>query len=256
MLLHLDPTTVPPHYKSPSQKTRVMTEAWTHSNMYCPNCGNLKLSQFPNNKAVADFFCAKCSDEYELKAKKGKVGKTIVSSDYATMIARLHSNTNPNLFFLSYTKSLEVKDFFGIPKYFFIPEIIEKRKPLPPSNKRAGWVGSNILFHLIPKVGIIDIIVDGQILLQSQVLNQWQQTLFMQGTKDLKARSWLLDIILEIEKLNKKDFTLAEIYKAENTLKSKHPENNHIRDKIRQQLQVLRDKKYLDFMSPGNYRLI
>jgi type II restriction enzyme len=32
-----------------------------------------------------------------------------------------------------------VNNFFVIPKYFFIPEIIEKRKPLSETAKRAGW---------------------------------------------------------------------------------------------------------------------
>jgi type II restriction enzyme len=34
-----------------------------------------------------------------------------------------------------------------------------------------------------------------------------------------------------------------------------YPNNRHVRQKIRQQLQVLRDHRYLDFVSRGNYRL-
>jgi len=45
-----------------------------------------------------------------------------------------------------------------------------------------------------------------------------------------------------IEKLNKKDFTLQEMYNFEAILKQKYPNNNFIKDKIRQQLQFLRDK--------------
>ena len=43
--------------------------------------------------------------------------------------------------------------------------------------------------------------------------------------------------------------------KGYNELSKKHPDNRHIKDKIRQQLQVLRDKGYLEFSSRGNYRL-
>ena len=32
-----------------------------------------------------------------------------------------------------------------------------------------------------------------------------------------------------------------------------HPENRHVRDKIRQQLQVLRDKGFLEFVGRGEY---
>jgi type II restriction enzyme len=45
-----------------------------------------------------------------------------------------------------------------------------------------------------------------------------------------------------IEMLNKKDFTLQEMYNFENILKQKYPNNNFIKDKIRQQLQFLRNK--------------
>ena len=34
-----------------------------------------------------------------------------------------------------------------------------------------------------------------------------------------------------------------------------HPNNTHVRDKIRQQLQVLRDLGFLQFFGSGSYRL-
>ncbi len=243
-------------YTSNSQKARVLSENWTLENIFCPNCGAINLNEFGNNKEVADFFCSGCKDEYELKSKKGKVPSKITDGAYLSMIKRLNSATNPNLFFLSYSADYQVTDFLAIPKYFFTPEVIEKRKPLASTAKRAGWTGCNILFHKIPKVGIINIIIDGQILPKQSILNQWQKTLFMQGTKDLKARSWLLDIVLEIEKLGQEVFKLEDIYKSEATLAIKHPGNNHIRDKIRQQLQVLRDRGYLVFLERGVYQVV
>ena len=35
-----------------------------------------------------------------------------------------------------------------------------------------------------------------------------------------------------------------------------HPENNHVKPKIRQQLQVLRDAGVLEFVSRGKYRVV
>ena len=56
------------------------------------------------------------------------------------MIERIQSLTNPDFFFLNYNPcTLEVKNFILIPKYFFVPEIIEKRSPLSPTARRAGW---------------------------------------------------------------------------------------------------------------------
>jgi len=58
-----------------------------------------------------------------------------------------------------------------------------------------------------------------------------------------------------VEKLENKEFSLEEIYTFENFLSKKHPENKHIKDKIRQQLQILRDKGYLEFINRGFYKI-
>lgn len=46
-------------HTSLSQKIRVLSEAWMHSEIFCPNCGNLKVSSYENNKPVADFYYEK-----------------------------------------------------------------------------------------------------------------------------------------------------------------------------------------------------
>ena len=51
-----------------------------------------------------------------------------------------------------------------------------------------------------------------------------------------------------------KEFSLSEVYAFEDRLRAIYPNNRFVRQKIRQQLQVLRDHGYLDFVSPGNYR--
>ena len=40
-------------------------------------------------------------------------------------------------------------------------------------------------------------------------------------------------------------FTLARVYESENLLKKMYPNNNHIKAKIRQQLQSLQDYDYV-----------
>lgn len=60
---------------------------------------------------------------------------------------------------MNYNKQdLHVKDFLMVPKYFFSPEIIEKRKPLSDTARRAGWVGCNIVLKQIPEEGRIFIV--------------------------------------------------------------------------------------------------
>jgi type II restriction enzyme len=55
--------------------------------------------------------------------------------------------------------------------------------------------------------------------------------------------------------LGKKEFNLAAVYAHETPLARLHPGNHHVRDKIRQQLQVLRDADLLKFLGHGEYRL-
>lgn len=132
-------------------------------NIFCPCCGQPHIHKLDNNKPVADFECKckRCGETFELKSKKGKIGKKISDGAYGTMIERITSTDNSDLFILKYTSSFEITDLYVIPKFFFVPSIIEKRKPLLPTAKRAGWVGCNILISQIPFQGKIDIISHG-----------------------------------------------------------------------------------------------
>jgi type II restriction enzyme len=110
------PTHIAKFYTSNSQRLRVMTEYWVGKSIFCPNCGNA-LHNFENNMPVADFYCKKCSEQYELKSKNGNIGSKIVDGAYFTMIERLQSENNPDFFFLSYNQStFEIKNFLTIPK--------------------------------------------------------------------------------------------------------------------------------------------
>jgi type II restriction enzyme len=244
------------NYKSPSQKIRVLTEGWVDKQIYCPNCGELKIDKYEDNRPVADFFCSSCNEEYELKSKKDSMGSKILDGAYQTMIERLKESNNPNFFFLNYSKhNFEVLNFFVIPKHFFTPEIIEKRKPLSENARRANWVGCNILTSGIPRTGKIFFVKNKIVEPKNNVLENWQKTLFLRQEKEILAKGWLLDIIICIEKLGKKSFYLDEVYAFEKELSKKHPDNKHINDKIRQQLQILRDKGYLSFVDKGKYKL-
>jgi type II restriction enzyme len=235
---------------------RVLTEQWVDKFIYCPNCGQLEIDKYPNNKPVADFYCSQCQEEYELKSKQGAIGAKVVDGAYSSMLQRLGSSNNPNFFLLDYDlSSLSVKNFLVIPKHFFVPRIIEKRKPLLSTARRAGWTGCNILLSSIPQTGKIYFIRDKKIEPKKKVLAEWKKTLFLRDEKEISEKSWLLDIMRCIEKLDNSRFTLDTMYAFENELSKLHPINRHVKDKIRQQLQILRDKGYLDFISRGEYKL-
>ncbi|MBC5862026.1 restriction endonuclease [Flavobacterium sp. F339] len=241
-------------YKSNSQIARVLTENWVKENSYCPNCGELSLNDFENNMPVADFHCINCKEEFELKSKNGKLSSIINDGAYDSMIRRITSDTNPNFFFLTYDKNT-VNNFLVIPKHFFTPEIIIKRKPLSENAKRAGWIGCNIDISKVPESGRIFIVKNSNIIDQEQVYNKLKNTAFLKSKK-LESRGWILDIMICIEEIRKESFTLEDVYSFENKLKIKYPNNNHIKDKIRQQLQFLRDKGLIEFNGRGHYRKI
>jgi type II restriction enzyme len=244
------------NYTSPSQRIRVISEHWVGKEVFCPSCGS-SLFRYENSRPAADFFCPSCEEDFELKAKKDKIGSSLVDGEYTTLIHRLESNSNPNLYLLNYdSSSLELLNFLIVPKQFFVPQLIKARKPLSKTARRAGWTGCNIQFEKIPQLGKIYYIQNKKLVPKSVVLKNWEKTLFLKQSNDLKQRGWTLDIIHCIESLNQTEFVLDDIYDCEDELSTKHPGNHNIKAKIRQQLQILRDGRFLTFLGRGKYHLL
>src|SRR5215510_247978 len=167
-------------YMSGSQTARAWTERWVRDWVYCPSCGSSKIDPFPNNSPVADFFCESCKEEYELKSQKGGFGRKVLDGAFRTKCERLAASNNPNLFLLNYDlKQRSVVNFFVVPKHFFVRKIIQERKPLAATARRAGWIGSNILLNEIPTSGKIFIVRGGQPEPKDSVLALWKKTLFL-----------------------------------------------------------------------------
>ena len=240
-------------YNSNSQIARILSEDWVKENSYCPNCGELPLNEYENNRPVADFYCKKCKEEFELKSKNGKLTPTITDGAYSTMIERINSDNNPNFFFLTYTKQWTVNDFLIIPKQFFTKEIIIKRPPLAETAKRAGWIGCNIDISKVADAGKVFLIKNAQTIDQEIVRETFNKTLFLRS-KSKDSKGWILDIMNCIDLIKSDSFYLEDVYKFEDKLKSKYPNNKFIKDKIRQQLQLLRDKGIIEFNGRGTYR--
>lgn len=197
-------------YHSKSQIARVLTENWTEMYMYCPICGWQTISKFPNNKAVADFYCPNCKSEFEQKSKNGAFGNKIADGAYSTFIQRINSNHNPDFLMMSYSlEKMRVENMFFVPKHFFVPDVVEKRKPLSKTAKRAGWVGCNILLDKIPTQGRITVVENGTALDKDSVLNQvkWAQKI---KTENILARGWLIDILHCVNAISSDIFTVEK----------------------------------------------
>lgn len=87
------------------------------------------------------------------------------------------------------------------------------------------------------------------------MIETWNKTAFL-GKQKQDSRGWTIEILNLIETISENQFTLQQMYSFESFLKNKFPNNNFIKDKIRQQLQVLRDNGLLEFKENGLYRKI
>lgn len=243
-------------YKSASQIARVLTEDWLARNMYCPICGEVSIRKAEPNAPVKDYVCEHCKSQYELKSKKSNSESfqtTVVDGVYRTMIERITSLDNPSFFFMHYDH-YEVNNLVIVPKCFFTPSVIERRDALTKTARRAGWEGCNILMRQIPSIAKIPIIINGMSRPIPEVVAHYQRVFNLQ-TKSVESRGWLMDTLHLVERLDEV-FTLNQMYFFVDELQLKHPSNNHIKDKIRQQLQFLRDKGIVEFKGRGIYRKI
>ena len=242
-------------YKSNSQIARRLTEDWCSDEMYCPSCLNNKLHTHPNNQKVSDFFCVNCNNEFQLKSSNKKFSKKIVDGEYNTMIQFITSDSTPHFVLMHYSKDeWVVKNLILIPKFFISTSIIERRNPLSSTAKRAGWVGCNILLSKISNYGKINIIKNEHIIDKQTVHKKLEKMTFLNKQKP-NLRGWTLDVLNCVEDLNKKEFSLKDIYLKKDYLNDLYPDNHHIEAKIRQQLQILRNNGILKFMSKGRYKL-
>ncbi|MHA7881679.1 hypothetical protein [Nitratireductor rhodophyticola] len=71
-----------------------------------------------------------------------------------------------------------------------------------------------------------------------------------------QRNGWLADVRDCVLDLEKSTFTLDEVYQYERQLSSLYPDNRFVREKIRQQLQMLRDLNLLSFVDSGRYCLL
>jgi len=240
-------------YKSESQKIRVISEAWAERNAFCASCGGILIRE-RNNARVLDFKCAGCKGQFELKSTRGNFSRKVPDGAFKTMMSRLRDISSPDFFFLTYdVNSFRVTNLFAVPTSFLDTTVIEKRKPLGVYARRAGWVGCNIMMDRIPEVGKVFYVKKSKIITKKDVMKKWGRTAFLRSQNNIEARGWALEILRNIQSLNTREFTLQKMYDFEGQLKSKYPNNNFIRAKIRQQLQVLRDAGLIVFKGRGRY---
>jgi type II restriction enzyme len=242
-------------YKSASQRARVATELWGARNLYCASCKSPRLRPMPHNTAAIDYVCSVCQSPFQLKSQSRVFGRKIVDAAYSKMRRAIVEDRTPNLYILHYDlPSWKVETLILIPRFAFTLSALESRKPLGPTARRAGWVGCNILLDRIPSDARIAVIHNGQALPNRAVRHEYDRLRPLQEL-DSEKRGWTLDVLQIIRSLEMAEFTLRDAYAHAKELTNLHPKNFHVHEKIRQQLQVLRDLGVIDFLGRGNYRL-
>jgi len=242
-------------YKSASQRARVVTEAWAEDNLFCPNCTSQKLTRLKNNARVNDFACPICNFWYQLKSQQTSIGNYIPDGAYATMMDAIKNGNAPNFYFMHYDLATwRVKKLILVPHFAFPASAIMQRKPLSATARRAGWVGCNISLSHIPVEARI-VVVDNTVALPTEEVRAKFQLVKPLAMIDIKERNWTLDVLNAIRTLGKNIFTNEDAYTLVPQLKQQHPHNLHIREKIRQKLQVLRETGLLIHVERGRWRI-
>ncbi len=242
-------------YKSATQRARVGTEAWGATNLFCPACESPSLDIAPPNTVAVDYFCPVCKSPFQLKSKSTPLGSKIVDAAYSEMKRAILEDRTPNLFVLHYDlDTWAVRTVLLVPHFAFALSAVERRKPLASTARRAGWVGCNILLEKIPVHARIPVVSEGSPHTPREVRSSYDRLRPLEKLR-VEKRGWTLDVLQVVQSLGKLEFTLADVYAHTNALAKLHPNNAHVRDKIRQQLQVLRDLGLLKFLGDGSYRL-
>ena len=250
------PTSEIGRYTSNRQRARVASEAWGETNLFCANCTSSKLTRTRTNTPAIDYACPRCDALFQLKSQGHRIGVSIPDAAYDKMCEAIAADKTPNLFALHYEPdSWCVKNLILIPRFALTISFIKRRRPLSPDAERHGWVGCTILLGSIPAEARIPVVTDGKVAPANQVREQYRR-LRPLARLGVETRGWTLDVLNAVRSLNKSEFALPEVYTLETALGRLHPKNRHVRHKIRQQLQVIRDLGFLEFLGGGNYRLL
>lgn len=239
-------------YRSPSQVARVLSEPWVQDNVPCPRCGG-QLQLFAAGTKVRDLSCMDCSEPFQLKSQKAVIKASVLGAAYRPTIDSLRAGNHPSLLLLHYDPDdLRVRDLLAVPRSALTATVVQRRKKLGHAARRAVWEGCVFRLDRVPDRAKLWVVRDSNPQSQATIMESWR-SLESLSTRSFSGRGWLFDVLKCIEALQP-EFSLADVYVFEERLARNHPRNAHVRPKIRQQLQRLRNASVVEFMGRGRYR--
>jgi len=253
MQLHIDPS-LAAGYRSQSQIARVLSERWFRENAYCIACTGNHLQQMPANNKSTDFVCPACARTYELKSSAKPHKSLLPDGEYNTMLAAIGRSNPPTLVMMTRTSTWSITSLTALHPVFLTPEMIVKRKPTRPRARNQDWTGCDIRLDFLAPDAKISIIHNNIAVNPSIVRKNFRRFDSLNEIKP-SARGWTTLTLRLVRSLQKQTFTSKDIYSLEAEFSAVYPGNHHVRDKIRQQLQRLRDMGFLKFHGDATYSI-
>ena len=131
---------------------------------------------------------------------------------YSEMKRSILDDHTPNLYVLHYDLTQwAVRTVILIPHFALALSAVERRKPLAPTARRAGWVGCNIVLDKIPLHARIPIIQEGNVRPRQAVRDAYQRLRPLEKLQ-VEKRGWTLDVLQVVQSLNKPEFLLSDVY--------------------------------------------
>ncbi len=223
----------------------VSASDWVESEVYCAVCGSASIERLDG----ADFRCPACREEFRLKSARGAIGDKVAENAYISTLKGVKRLKNPNYLFLSRGER-RVAELYIVPKYFLLPETVTKRPP-----KGDGRVGCYINYGIIPEQGKVAVVRNGVQINKQEVMRRVCQANALKED-DIAVRGRLFDILNIVNSFENPVFTLEEICAYSDSLKKKHIDCGDIRDMIRDQLQIMRDRGIIEFVASGLYKKV
>lgn len=248
------PASLASSYRSKSQQARVVSESWGAEELFCAACISDELDSFDNNNASSDFQCPNCRERYQLKSQSRPFARRVLGANYQKMCDAIAAETAPSYYLLHYAReSWMVRDLMLVPHPSITVSALVKRPPLRATARRAHWEGYCLDLDRVPTAAKIVVVRDGTERPKADVRADYAR---ISPVLEMKAesRGWTLDVLRCVERLKISIFRNEDVYAFESKLAALHPGNRHVIPKVRQQLQVLRDKGLIEHVERGVWR--
>lgn len=255
--LSLDLPPSPREYRNLRQEVRVRTQEWVQRNLYCPRCGGLSLESTREGTAFRDFACGRCEEPFELKSSQRRIDRRIPGGSLTQYREMLRMGQTPNLLLLTYDPvTARVRELVAINRLLISPlAIVPRSRPLDRPSPTPYYLCTLDLSG-VPESGKVPFVRGAHVRPKPFVLSSWNRFEFLRDDGDDDETDWIRDVLSLIARIHSREFTLDDLYEHTESLSRLHPRNHHIREKIRQKLQVLVRHKVLRRAAPGVYESI